>query len=286
MHSAGQVGDRFDHIQLVQELASRTHLGKVLSFVDQYRQGTPVAQGLLDGVSIFGPLGLRIEAGVDFVLFIPWGWLRKLVPYQRLLHSQKNPLELIPPVEIARLWGYRLHAHDRNPTAIGLEGGDQALGKNLFYLCLEGCLADACRPKYRHQRSRRRPLNRGHQLVFRLHQLRMCQSETLKLLQSGPPRPAQQRTGKPHMSICRHQNSPYSSWTSSTRAPHREAVRGVASPAPSSVPGPEPSRRLPTTSRASRASRSHALCRRRASFASTDCRNSASLLAFSAKPWE
>src|SRR5438128_11742823 len=105
MHSAGQIGDRFDHIQLIQELASRTHLGKVLSFVDQDRQGAPVAQGLLNGVSIFGALSLRIEARVEFVLFISWGCLRKLVPYEGLLHSQKNPLELIPPIEIARLWG-------------------------------------------------------------------------------------------------------------------------------------------------------------------------------------
>src|SRR6266566_4858826 len=146
MHSAGQIGDRFDHIQLIQELASRSHLGKVLSLIDQDRQGAPVTQGLLDGVSIFSALDLRIEASVQFVVFTPSDWPGKLVPYQGLLHLQQNPLELIPPIEIARLWGYRLHAHDWNPTAIGLEGEDQTLDKDLFDFRLQGCLADAGRP--------------------------------------------------------------------------------------------------------------------------------------------
>jgi len=43
MHRAGQVRNRLNYVQLVQELPSRCQLNQMLSLIDQDRQGAPVA---------------------------------------------------------------------------------------------------------------------------------------------------------------------------------------------------------------------------------------------------
>lgn len=117
------VGNRLDHIKLIDEAPAGTHLSQMLGFIDEHGRRSAVSYRPFNRILIIRSGCSRAALTLRWQLpACPWPSSSvELVFNQRFPHCIEKPFEMIPPIEDTRIRRLRLKADHRQMSEIGLQ---------------------------------------------------------------------------------------------------------------------------------------------------------------------